>query len=169
MRSHWESVNYGGSIISDTPQSLWENAMAYFKWCDENPIVETKSITVGKDAGSRYQTESVRPYTVKGLCLHCNVMEEYLVSLMSTKDSRSDYYIVASKIMYIIHTQNLEMATVGSFNAMLVSKALNMEAPEPVAEAVKIEIVGDLPALQTSEADVLKNLDLEIVVSENGN
>ena len=36
--SHWQIVNNNRHVVSNTPQELWNNAVEYFKWNDENPI-----------------------------------------------------------------------------------------------------------------------------------
>jgi len=162
MSSHWEVVDKGLTVVSNTPESLWKNACAYFKWCDENPITAKRTITSGKDSGKRVDIEESRPYSIKGLCLHCGIFEEYIRDIRSSKDNTSMYYIVVSKILYIIYIQNLENATVGIFNPIFVSKVLNMEKDDTPTGSIKIEIVGGLPELSKSENEILEKLELEI-------
>src|SRR5688572_18907649 len=103
---HWQVVRRGGIVVSNTPEELWENACAYFEWCDNNPIETSNNIKVGKAAGQDLSNKYIRPYTIKGLCLHCGIMEEYLSDIRATKDQESMYFHVVSKILYLIYIQN---------------------------------------------------------------
>lgn len=161
MASHWEVVRDKRVIVANTAEELWELACDYFKWCDENKIENTRTVTGGR--GTNTIDESMhRPYTIKGLCIHCGITEEYLNDLRLTKDTTSLYYEVVSRILYIIHTQNVEMATVGLFNPMFTAKVLNMDKPqEGTPRPIRIEIVGNTPKLAESENEILENQFLE--------
>jgi hypothetical protein len=160
---HWEIVNSGRIVVSNTPEELWENAVDYFAWCDMNPIVSKITITAGKGTGDQVNKSSRRPYSIKGLCLHCGILEEYIRDVRSIKDRQSLYYSVVSKILYIIYIQNLEMATIGEFNPIFVAKVLNMEKDDVPNNPVKIHVVQGLPELSKSENEILEKLE-----SENG-
>lgn len=151
---HWEVVNAGKTVISTTPESLWENAVSYFKWCDEHEIEETRVVTSGKGIGTQVKLPKQRPYSIKGLCLHCGILQEYLIDVKNSKDENSLMYQVVMRILYIIHTQNLENAVVGIFNPIFTAKVLNMESEETPTSPVRVEIIGDLPKLATSESEM---------------
>lgn len=159
--NHWEIVNSGLIVTNNTPLELWQNAVRYFKHCDENPIVTKTTLRTGKDSGKAANIEHQRPYTVKGLCLHCGILQEYLNDVRNTKDKDSEMYIVVSKILYIIYVQNVEMATVGEYSPVFVSKMLNLDKDDGPAGRLAIEIVSGLPALSNSENEVLEKLELE--------
>lgn len=167
--NHWEVVNNGGIVVSNTPEELWANACAYFKWCDENPLKTKRTITSGKTAGNKVEDENPRPYSIKGLCLHCGILEEYMRDIRNSKDKQSLYYIVVSKIMYIIYIQNLELATVGVFNPIFTSKVLNMDKDDTPTSAVRVEIVTQgIPELLNSENEILRKLELENELRRSG-
>lgn len=166
--NHWELVNKGNIVVSNTPIELWQNACDYFRWCDENPIKIKKTLTSGKGAGQKIETENPRPYTVKGLCIHCGILEEYITDLKNSSDKSSEYYIVASKIFYLIYVQNIELATVGVFNPIFTSKVLNMDDQDIPTGAVVVNIVNGLPTLSNSEADALEKLISEKAISKAG-
>lgn len=165
---HWQVLNGGKTIVSNTAQELWNNAIEYFKWCKDYPIKYKRVLTSGRDAGTKIEMEATRPYTVRGLCLHCGITEEYLLELMMVKDRSSLFYIVSSRIRDIIYTQNVEHAMVDVFNPIFTSKVLNMEKEETPSGAIKVEVMHGLPALSTSENEILEKLDLEIQEKENG-
>lgn len=165
--SHWEIVNGARDVNSNTPQDLWKYAAEYFKWCDDNPVTVKRTLTSGKDAGRKVNVESPRPYSIKALCLHCNIMEEWLRDIRQSKDKTSDFYIVVSKILYIIFIQNLEYATIGVFNPIFTAKVLNMEKDDTPTSAITVNIVDGIPELSKSENEILEKLELENRRSEN--
>lgn len=158
---HWKIVNSAQVAIDSSAEELWENAASYFLWCDSNPIISKRVINVGKEAGKNLNTEHARPYTVKGLCLHCGISEEYVSEIRHTKNKESEYYFIVQRIMYIIYTQNQEMATVGLFNPVFVARVLNMGEEVKEGGTIKIELVNGLPPLASSESEILKMLDSE--------
>lgn len=161
MSQHWEIVNNGQVVVSDTPEELWDNFCSYFFWCDNNPIEVKRTILSGNKANQQANDQKIRPYTVKGLCIHCGILEEYLISVLETKDERSLYYQVVNKARYIIQVQNMEMAMIGEFNPIFTSKVLNMDKEESPNNAVRVIIEQGLPALAISENEIMEKLDSE--------
>lgn len=163
LNEHWHIVASGGTQLSNTPTQLWEAALSYFKWCDDNPIKSKTTILAGKEAGRRVEVETTRPYTIKGMCLHCGINERYIQDIKDSNRNDSEYYIVMEKILMIIYTQNLEGGITNLFNPIMVSKVLNMDkgSDDNVTNNVRIEIVGQQSSLSSSENEVLKKLDAE--------
>ncbi len=159
----YEAVDRYREIMSNTPEQLWENAMSYFRWCKDNPIEIKKTALSGKDAGKKFLVELPVMYTIKGLCLHCNVLEEYLKDMRMAKETAPDWYIAVSKILYIIHDQNMTYAALDLFNPILVGRLHNIEKDDTPAGNIVIQHVQYLPELSKSEDEVLKKLE-----SENG-
>lgn len=163
MDTHWKMMNYDiASIRNETAQDLWNNACNYFKWCDEHPIKVKRLLGSGKLAGQSSDEFHARPYTVKGLCAHCNILEEYLRDIRATKNDQSEYYHVVSKILYLIYIQNVEGAMIGIYSPMFTSKVLMLDKDDVPTGSVKVEIVAGLPELSTSESEVLQKMELEM-------
>lgn len=150
------------SLESNNPQQLWENAVSYFDWNKNNPIEFKRTVMSGKQAGDKVKIEAPRMLTVKGLCLYCGLLEEYLQDLWQSRDRTSEYYIVATRILYHIHTQNMEYAAIDVFNPVLVTKLHKLETEEVPTGSIKIEYSRDLPQLANSEYEVLEKLDQEM-------
>lgn len=160
---HWEMVNsHLTKVVSSTPELLWQNACNYFKWCDSTPILVPKTIMSGKEAGKEVNAKYKRAYSVKALCLHCNVPEEYLKDIRDSKNNNNDYYHVVSKILYIIYSQNLEGAMVDVFNPIFTAKVLNMEKEELPTSTVTVHVVQGLPELSKSENEILEKLESRV-------
>lgn len=160
MASHWEKIG-SGMMSPGTPEELWQSACDYFAWCDRNDIKTSKTVTGGRGA-SEVDEKHHRPYTVRGLCIHCGINEDYIKDIKSTKERNSAWYLVMERILYIIHTQNTEMAMVGAYNAIFTSKILGMEKEED-SGPTEIRIIHEqnLPNLSNSELEILQKIDSE--------
>ena len=159
-QQHWEMVN-NSSVIEDTAEWLWDGAKSYFKWCDDNPIITKKTLTSGKEAGKLITNEHPRPYNIKAMCIHMGLTIEYFRDVRALEDDSSIFYKTVSKILYIIYVQNLEMATIGVYNPIMIAKLLNLDKEEMPAAPIKITVVGGLPELATSEQELLLRLENE--------
>lgn len=159
---HWKLLLYGRIQTPDSPEKLLELCLQYFQWCDNNGIQMSKQIQTGKKAGDQASVVVPRPYHIKALCLHCGISEEYIKDILNTKDRSSMYYIVIQRIMYIIYSQNLELATVGVYNAGLTIKLLGIDKEEQQTSNITVNIAQGLPPLSNSENDILEKLDFEI-------
>lgn len=161
LDEHWKVINSGGRVVSNTPQQLWEQAVEYFKWSDNNPIKAKRTLTSGKTQGEKVTVEFKRPYSIQGFCLHASISERYIKDIKDTHKQDSEWYMVIEKILYIIYTQVLEGAVVDLYNPIMVSKMLNMDKDNgDQAAAPKVEIVDSTSNhLANSENEVLKNLD----------
>lgn len=159
-KQHWEVI----AESFTTAEGLWQKACNFFMWCDLNPIEINRTLASGKGAGTPVKTKQIRPYTIKGLCIHLGIDEEYLKDLCETKDKSDLYYIVASRIKYVIYVQNQEMAMIGEFNPIFTSKVLAMDRNETPNKKIVVELVQGVPPLSNSENEVLEKLDLENTV-----
>lgn len=155
-RNHWEV----SSAVTNTVHDLWKNAVEYFKWCDANPMRFKRTVIAGKEVGRKVEVEKVRPYSLKALCLHCGVTEDYIKDLMkSPKDSEA--YLIAGRILTNIFVQIYELGLVGEISPVLAAKLLNLDVADEGPQKVVIEHVSDLPKLSTSENDILEQLEIQ--------
>lgn len=165
MNEHWRVIAAGGVVISASPEGLWEQAVKYFQWCEDNPIKTKKTMQSGKTQGQKVEVEYNRPFTVDGFCLHAGITKRWLTDVKSLYGVDSQWFLIVEKIMSVIYTQNLEGAIVDLFNPIVISKILNLDKPqEDDARTVRVEIVDKgQGGLYSSEADVISNLDFEMV------
>lgn len=114
------------------PETLWNAAIKYFEWCEDNPI--TKNDFKGKDA-DEVLYEMARPFTEDGFCIHANITrqtwENYqgLGAAKEGSDQRKTYekyFTVSSRIKQIIRTQKFEGAAVGIYNHAIIARDLGL-------------------------------------------
>jgi len=162
MDNHWEVVNASRNVVSNSPEELWENACLYFQWTDSHPRITFDTVRVGKDQGKQLEIHHKRPYSIKALCMHCGIDEEYFTDLRKNAQPGSGWHIAVSRILYVIYTEMLEGGLAGDFNSILVGKILNFEEPVTPDSTITVNVVNGLPPLSNSENEVLKKLELEI-------
>lgn len=123
---------HGRDRLFSDPNALWESACEYFEATDARKWV--KKDWVGKD-GIEVERENETPYTKSGLCLYLDVSEWRL--LTDLKNVSEDFSQVISRIENIIITQKTEGASVGAFNASIVSLELGLK------QAIDVTSGGD--------------------------
>lgn len=132
----WETrAKHGRDMIFANPDILWEEAMGYFKWVDENPIMSYE--WNGKDP-VKCDLEKARAYSLKGLCLYLGVHEQYFNSTIST---REDFSHVVSRIRDIIFTQKFELAAAGLLNHIIIVRDLGLVEKQETAMPTGLELI----------------------------
>ena len=110
---------HGRDALFASPELLWESACEYFQWCDENPILSTKSMTSTQGSSSE-EKEFQRPYTKQGLYFYIGCSEDWLRNFK--KVANHDFLRVIEAIEQTIENQQVAHAMVGVFNSNLVAR-----------------------------------------------
>lgn len=159
---------HGRDKLFKTPQLLWEAAVEYFDWCEENPLYESKLVT--------YEGQSViekiplrRPYTLEALCIYLDANTSYfrqfkaaLREKVDKTQEDKDFSTVIKRIEETIRTQKFEGASVGQFNANIIARDLGLKdrsdlttddkkLPSAIPE---IKVYNQAPPLSASEDEV---------------
>lgn len=125
--SFWKNrSSHGRDKLFSTSKLMWEAAMEYFEWCDNNPWEKVESST--KVSGQEYKiTPTARPYTMTGLCLYLDCNTQYFNQFKKSLDKEEqDFSLVITRIEEIIYTQKFEGAAVGAFNANIIARDLGL-------------------------------------------
>lgn len=126
-----------------TPEELWEKALDYFKWADENPwvmieqskmpqrISEKMALGMKPSMVKSFLKQTVelphqRPYSIEALCLHINISRETFDNYSKEKGYET-YFDICRAIRDIIDRQHLEGGMVGAFNANIVTRKLGLQ------------------------------------------
>lgn len=153
---HWERIaDAKVNGIGHSPEDLWESAIAYFMWCDANPIYRHEVVKSGSDAGKIYDVPIDRPYTLRGLCMHMGITMEYLYEVSRSRE-KNDYFFVVKTILDIVHTQVLEGTLAGVYSQVAAVKHLNLgnDAVHDTNNVVNINVIADAPKLLTDESEI---------------
>lgn len=118
----WElRSKHGRNKTFSTPEMLWESACEYFKWCEDNPLIEVDYR--GKDL-QEVEIPKMRAFTMKGLCIFLECDESFLRVLRSTQ---KDFLTVLDRISSVIYTQKLTGAAAGFLNANIIARDLGLK------------------------------------------
>ena len=143
---------HGRGRLFKSADLLWEAACEYFQWCDDNPWVKVEQIksapkidsaifmmdNVDNKAlmevmnNSLVELPTARPYTIQGLCsyldgINVGYFNDFEESLKDKTDNASkDFSVVITRIRETIYQQKFEGATVGAFNATIISRDLGL-------------------------------------------
>ena len=126
---------HGRDKIFATPEIMWEAACEYFKWSDESPLYSVE----WKD-GSKRQIPYKRPYTLMGLCIFWGVSTGFLRSFKADPTRITpDFRTVIETIENIVYTQKFDGASVGQFNANIISRDLGLADKKEVEAKVNLQ------------------------------
>lgn len=127
---------HGAKKLFASPKLMWEAAVEYFEWCDENPFIKIEQGKGGRwtdeDGEKTSAPELVelpvkRPYTLIGLCLYLDCSTSYFRTFKSTqKEDKQGFLTVIAKIEETIYEQKFGGAAAGFFNANIISRDLGL-------------------------------------------
>jgi hypothetical protein len=115
---------HGRDTLFATPTLLMEAAQEYFQWVDEHPWFKPEAIKSGKKTGTMVNVPTARPYTISGFLLYVGASEPYWREFK--KAGHDDFSTVIGIIDQTIWTQKFEGASVGAFNANIISRDLGL-------------------------------------------
>lgn len=157
----WQQrIKHGPKPAFEKAEDLLNAAQDYFEWCDCNPWMKVEQMrkpVVTRDAAGNETSNEIanlptaRPYSIDGLCLHLGVGANWFRTLKARENLTADFLEVIDLIETVIRTQKIEGATVGAFNANIVSRELGL--------VDKKELSGKLSVEQITGMRVFSDLD----------
>lgn len=105
----------------ETPEDLWNAAVEYFQWIEDNPLKEEK---VFHSAGviKKATISKMHAMTIGGLCLHLDIDQETFRDYRN----RDAYSRIAQKIVDIIREQKFAGASADLLNANIIARDLGL-------------------------------------------
>lgn len=113
-------TKHGRDKLFETPEILWEEAVKYFQWCEDNPLMEMD--WVGKDA-NKVERPKMRAFTWEGLELFLDVES---LRWYKTSESHKEFLQVITRIDKIIYTQKFTGAAAGFLNPNIIARDLGL-------------------------------------------
>ena len=125
----YKRVKIGRPAKFPTAEDLWREALAYFDWCDDNPITTNnkrkKSRSEKNGDGQTIEQEPVsRPYTLDGLCLWCNILTPW-ATFKRDCGRRADaeqFAIVINACEQCVRDQQVTGAMIGIYSERLTAR-----------------------------------------------
>lgn len=124
----YKRVKIGRPAKFPTAEDLWREALAYFDWCDENPITTNnkrkKSRSETNESQSMEQTPVSRPYTLDGLCLWCNILTPWATFKRDCgrRADAEDFAIVINACEQCVRDQQVTGAMIGLYSERLTAR-----------------------------------------------
>jgi hypothetical protein len=164
----WElRSKHGRDRLFETPELLWEAACEYFKWCEDNPLIEIEQSNkpakaVKNDDGTyafppnHFELPKMRAFTMAGLCryLHCNTkyFNDFKDAIKIKEDDLSKGFSeVITSIYDTLYEQKFTGAAAGFLNANLISRELGLSDSNVLK--------GDKDAPLATKFDITLNLN----------
>jgi hypothetical protein len=119
---------HGRDKIFATPDSMLKAAYEYFKWCEQNPLIEVDFR--GKDL-KEVKLPKMRAFTIEGLTIYLGVNKVYFNQfedgLKEKKDQVSkDFSKVITHVREIIYNQKFVGAAAGFLNPNIIARDLGL-------------------------------------------
>jgi len=119
----WEQrSSHGRNPIFSNPDTLWEACTQYFKWVDDNPLMETKVFSA-YDGLRTALIPHMRAMTIAALCLYIDISEDTW-SRYRESDNLCGVVRAAEKIIY---DQKFTGAAADMLNANIIARDLGLK------------------------------------------
>jgi hypothetical protein len=161
----------GRTKIFSTPQDLIETFEEYISWNKKNPWYkyDVKNTRMGLE---QVAIPLGRPYTLSGFCLFAGVGSVYFNQFKSNLKKDDKFYVEFSQVIHwIIRTQKFEGASIGAFNANLMSYDLGIRKDIPTGGlgGITINVTNETHNALLEEVKAkLEALDKEETKDDNG-
>lgn len=128
----WKNrITIGRPKFFETPDSLLDAAIKYFRWAKKHPWTKNELIKSGPYAGKALGVPVARPLTLAGFCVYHGTNSKYFNDLKDglkgkVDEASSAFSEVIAYIEETIRTQKFEGAAIGAFNANIISRDLGL-------------------------------------------
>lgn len=118
---YWEFRNKHGRDFKYTPELLWEEAIKYFEWVEENPIQEEKGFAY-MGVVTKESFNKMRAMTIIGFCLFADIA----VHTFNNYKENKDFIHIISRIESIIKEQKFTGAAAELLNPNIIARDLGL-------------------------------------------
>lgn len=133
----WElRSKHGRDKLFATPQLLWDAAVEYFEYCENNPLKEEKVFNYQGEI-VRADIAKMRAMTLSGLCFYLKCNEAYFRTFKAQlpKDEQ-EFNTVISEIESVIYNQKFQGAAADLLNANIIARDLGLADKQEVQSTV---------------------------------
>lgn len=119
---YWEFRGKHGRDHKYTPESLWYEAVGYFEWVEDNPLLEEKGFAF-QGVVTKEKFSKMRAMTIAGFCLYADICEKTFANYRDNKD----FVQVITQIEKIIYAQKFEGAAADLLNPNIIARDLGLK------------------------------------------
>lgn len=138
---YWKFRNKHGRNHKYTPESLWEEAIAYFEWISQRVWNKKEAIKSGDLAGTLIDIPTSTPMSIEGFCLFADIDHKTFSNY--EKEDNIDFFPITTRIRKIIESQQFEGATVGAFNPSIIARKLGLADKQEINLKQEQPLFGD--------------------------
>jgi len=134
----WElRSSHGRKPIFSSPEQMWDAAVEYFEWVEDNPLQEAKLFKVkDKDGNDEIIEKSVgkmRAMTLDGLHLSMGMTDQTWINYRE----KEDFLEVTNTIDKIIRSQKFVGAAADLLNANIIARDLGLKDQKTIGGDVE--------------------------------
>jgi len=118
----WKRVGAGRPSLFNTPEDLWQAALEYFQWAENNPLWEAKAFSFQGGSWLEYLPK-LRAFTFDGFQLHAGICDQ----TWRNYKNKEEFFGVASKIEKCIRDQKFSGAAADLLNANIIARDLGLK------------------------------------------
>lgn len=105
----------------NNPDELWNAAVEYFEWVEDNPLEEEK-VFHAQGIITKATVNKMRAMTVQGLCLYLDIDEQTLTNY----EKKEDFFGIVKQIKSVIYEQKFTGAAADLLNPNIISRDLGL-------------------------------------------
>lgn len=138
--NYWEiRSKHGRKKIFETPEIMWEAFCGYLKWCEDNPLYETKPFAYQGDV-ILTKVPKMRAPTMKQLCIFLGVNEAYFRTFVhQLPEGEIEFNTVIKKIEDVLYSQKFQGAAADLLNPNIIARDLGLvDKSDTITRTVKL-------------------------------
>ena len=118
----WEArSSHGRKPKFETPEDLWDASCEYFKWVEDNPLMQSELVKFQGEATIK-ELPKMRAMTIGGLCLFLDMTRETFYDYKR----REGFTDIVTHIDHVMYTQKLTGAAAELLNSNIIARELGL-------------------------------------------
>lgn len=144
---YWQLAEKMGRNPKYTPKALWQKAIEYFEWVEDNPLQEQKL-----SSGEIFAMDKMRAMTIRGFCLFAGIDQQTFANY----EVSDNFFGITTRIRDIIYQQKFEGAAADLLNPNIIARELGLaeksdvnlrSIPDDIQKNVDDMTTGDITTL----------------------
>lgn len=148
----------GRPVKFETAELLWDRAMEYFEWVQDNPLYEQKVFNYQGEIVT-HDVPKMRAMTEMAFCEFAGISHDLFRLYKKGDGDYNEFFVTSNKISTLIYLQKFEGAAADLLNAGFIGKDIGMVEKQDITS--KGKAIAQLPPItvqpvQHSDAPILE-------------